>query len=222
MNFNFSETAGLGETNGTKQLEGNKIHTVKFDGCEAVDLKDGQYKTLRIKFSNDEGTFNHTIFEPKDGDDKDTQGAYGPNPAPVKEMITTLRHLAAAVSPNLMEALNTMPDNLSWDQFRKKIVDASADGVGKTTKIKLFKRERVDVNTGEKRTTSEFPRYILAYDREGKLYMRTNFIGDKTYFTTKELQKMQTEAKAKPTNADDFDADRPTTKLEDPDFEDEL
>jgi len=226
MNFNFSETAGLGESNGAKQLEGNKIHTVKFDGCEAVDLKDGQYKTLRIKFSNEDGAFTHTIFEPRDGDDQDTQGTYGPNPSPVKEMITLLRHLAAAVSPGLMEAINTMPNNLSWDQFRQKVVEASADGIGKTTKIKLLKREKTDQNTGEKRINAEFPRYIIAYDREGKLYMRTNFIGDKTYFTTKELQKMRTEAAAKPTSADDFDNEttstKPVNQLADPDFDDEL
>jgi hypothetical protein len=219
MNFNFSETAGLGESNGAQQLEGNKIHTVKFDGCEATDLKDGQYKTLRIKFSNDEGVFTHTIFEPRDGDDQDTQGTYGPNPAPLKEMITLLRHLGAAVSPNLVEALNTMPNNLSWDQFRKKVVDASADGIGKTTKIKLFKREKTDVNTGEKRVNAEFPRYIIAYDREGKLYMRTNFIGDKTYFTTKELQKMQAEATAKPTSSDEFDT---RAEAGDSDFDDNI
>ena len=46
MNFNFSETTGLGTT-GTSQLEGDRIHTVKFDGCEATDYKDGQYKVLR-------------------------------------------------------------------------------------------------------------------------------------------------------------------------------
>ena len=220
MNFNFSETTGLGTT-GTSQLEGDRIHTVKFDGCEATDYKDGQYKVLRIKFSNNEGTFTHTIFEPRPEDLQDTQGAYGPNPSNMKCMITTLRHLAAAVSPKLQETLNKLPDNMSWDQFRNQVVEASKDGIGVETKIKLFKRERTDVNTGEKRVEAEFPRYILSYDREGKLYMRTNFIGNNTHFTTKELTDMQKRNTAVPTPVEGTITSG-GTKLADPDFDEEL
>ena len=46
MNFNFNgnEIAGIGEVR--KSLEGNKIHDVTFDGCEAVEFKDGTMKVL--------------------------------------------------------------------------------------------------------------------------------------------------------------------------------
>lgn len=219
MNFNFSETAGLGAS-GSRQLEGDKIHTVKFDGCEATDYKDGQFKVLRIKFSNEDGSFAHTIFEPRPEDFQDTQGSFGPNPAVIKTVITTLRHLGVAVSPNLSKVLDELPNNLSWDQFRNKVVEAAQDGVGKETKIKLLKRERTDPNTGEKRVEAEFPRYILSYDRSGKLYMRTNFIGKNVYFTKKELEEMQKRETAAPTA---INAAAPAgQKLADPDFDDEL
>ena len=39
MNFNFNETAGKSQSNEKKQLEGNKIHEVIFDGCEIKDLQ---------------------------------------------------------------------------------------------------------------------------------------------------------------------------------------
>jgi len=220
MNFNISETAGLGEISTSRQLEGNKIHTVKFDGCEATDLKDGQYHTLQIKFSNDEGSFTHTIFEPREQDMVDGQSVYGPTPSMMKNLTTTLRHLGAAVSPGLTQFLNNPLPDMSWDLFRKKVVEASKDGIGKETKIKLLARETTDAN-GLKQTRVEFPRYVVGYRRDGGLFMRTNFIGDNVYFTKKELEDIQKVANAKPTNSDDFTFTAPAAK-DDKDFDDEI
>ena len=78
MNFNFNETAGKSQSNEKKQLEGNKIHEVIFDGCEIKDLQSKDqsqtYKVLNINFHNDEGVFTHTVWEPKEADMKDTDG----------------------------------------------------------------------------------------------------------------------------------------------------
>ena len=70
MNFSGSNTKGLGEAKQT--LRGNNIYTVKFDGVEKVEMKNGEMHCLRIKFSNDEGYFNHTIFLLHPGDDQET------------------------------------------------------------------------------------------------------------------------------------------------------
>lgn len=211
MNFNFNgtELAGIGESK--KQLEGNKIHEVTFDGCEAVELKDGTMKVLRIKFSNDEGTFTHTIFEPREGDDKDTEGMYGKNPSRVAEMMCLFRHLGMAVCPELTEYINSIQGNVTWDQIRKKIVEVTTPAVGTKTKIKLLTRKRNDPNTGQERSEAVFPSYFLSYSREGRLYMRTNFIGDRTYFTDKELTAIKNQETKKPVamssaNLDAFDA----------------
>jgi hypothetical protein len=221
MNFNFngSEIANVGASKG--QLEGNNIHDVQFDGCEAVELKDGTMKVLRIKFSNDEGVFNHTIFEPRDGDDQDTDGMYGKNPSRIKEMMTLLRHLGAAVCPALVEYINSINGPVTWDQIRKKIVEVTTPAIGTKTKIKLLAKKRTDPNTGAERNDAVFPSYFLSYNREGALYMRTKFIGPRLVFTDKELTAIKNQENAKPVSVSSadtsiFGATAVATQAEDP------
>ena len=105
MNFNFNETAGKSQSNEKKQLEGNKIHEVIFDGCEIKDLQSKDqsqtYKVLNINFHNDEGVFTHTVWEPREADMQDTDGMFGKQPSNVKSMMLTFKHLIDAVNPSL-------------------------------------------------------------------------------------------------------------------------
>ncbi len=201
MNFNFNETAGISQSNNRKQLEGNKIHDVTFDGCEARDIQGVQdpsktYHVLDIKFSNDEGYFTHTMWEPRDSDMEDTQGSFGPTPSNVKSMMLLLKHLIDAVNPELGKQIDNKEKTLnstSWDQLRQTVVKATEPGIGTKTKIKLITRKSKENNT-----TSAFPSYIASYSRTGQLYLRTNFIGDKIFFTNKELEAMKKQVTAKP------------------------
>lgn len=223
MNFSGKETEGLGVSRPV--LEGNKIHTVKFDGIEAVDMKNGELHNLRIKFSNDDGYFNHTIFEPQPGDDQDTEGAFGPNPSRVKTMMTLLRHLGAAVCPDLITAINSFDEKTTWEQIRKKVIEVTTPAIGTETKIKLLKRQRTNVNTGELETEVQFPGFFLSYNREGKLYMKTNFIGKGIYFSDKELTAIKKQETAQPVtmksgNTDEFEVPAAVAAAADDDFDD--
>lgn len=195
MNFNTEEIKV------TARLAGNQVHTVKFDGIEAVDFKDGEMKALRINFSNPGGVFSHTIFPLKDGDDKDTEGLYGKNPSNLTVMMNLLRHLGNAVSPKLVEFCNntTLLANLTWDQFRTHVVEAAKEGIGKETKIKLFSRTRTNNQTGEQYEEAVFPSYFVKYSKEGRLYFDTTFIGPNVAFTSKELDKIKKATTAVPT-----------------------
>lgn len=203
MNFSGNITKGLGEKKAA--LKGNAIHTVKFDGVEKVDLKNGEMHCLRIKFSNDEGYFNHTIFQPQEGDDKDTQGMYGPTPSRVAEIMTLLRHLGAAVCPELNKKIDAFDSKTTWEQIRNIVVETTNPAIGTETKIKLMKRKYNDPNTGEPREEAQFPRFFLAYSQEGNLYMRTSFIGKGVYFLDKEIKQMKKQDEAKPVAVSNFD-----------------
>lgn len=196
MNFNFEETAGTSQSNTRKQLEGNAIYDVTFDGVEARDFAGQQdpsktFKVLDIKFHNEDGYFTDTIWEPRDEDAQDRQGAFGNQPSNVKVMMYKLKHLIDAVNPELGKKIDSKTETMStssWDALRKYMVDSTSAAVGTQTKIKLVKS-----NKGE----AMFP-YFLNYNREGKLYMSTNFIGKGVFFTTKELDKIK-KASATPT-----------------------
>lgn len=212
MGFNFNEVLEVAAVNSVaKQLEGNTIHKVKFDGCEATDFKsktnDAEvYKVIRVKFSNDQGVFTHTIWEPKPEDYYDQETPYK-NPSNVKSMMQLIRHLLASVNPTLLkqiEAKETTLDANTWDGFRKNVVEATNPGIGTEVEIKLLKNKK-----GE----AIFPAYFLQYDREGRMYFATNFIGHNLVFSNKETRKIQQQESAAPTNMDLIEETQPDTSL---------
>ena len=198
MNFSFSEAVNS-QNNVRAQLTGDMIHEVTFDGCEARDFDSTQnpgqkFHVLEIKFSNKDGQFTHTVWEPKAADFEDRRGAFVARPSNVAVMGYLFKHWLDAVNPEASAKINkgelkmeVTPNN--WDSVRKFMVEQTEAGKGTETKIKLVKK-----NNGD----AMFP-YFLNYNREGKLYMSTNFIGNNIFFTTKELQKISRAQAAKPT-----------------------
>lgn len=220
MNFNLDITTGASQSSVATPLEGNMIHEVTFDGCEARDFQsktgDQTFHVLEIKFHNADGVFTHTVWEPTEADNQDRQGAFGAQPSNVKVMMFLFRHLIDAVNPELAARIDAKEVSLAaptWDALRTLMVKATEPGKGKTTKIKLIKN-----NKGE----AMFP-YFLNYNREGKLYMSTNFIGDKIFFTTKEADRIKKANTATPTpvtsSADSFELPTMKEEKKDDDFD---
>jgi hypothetical protein len=198
MNFNFSQTAGKSQNvAGKPDLKGNQIHTVLFKGCESKNIdKEGMtWKLLSLNFENKDGRFQKTYFEPKDDDDKDRITVVGDqeikNPPLNVDMIYTFKHLIDAVNPELGKQIDDGTKQIhapNWDMLRQFMVKATEPGKDKEVQIKLIKNKK-----GE----SMFP-YFSNYNRDGELYMSTNFIGEKLLWTTKE-QQMITKAQSAPT-----------------------
>lgn len=208
MNFNFSTTAGASQSTFKPQLEGNKIYNVKFDGAEATELQGKKdpsmvYKVLKLKFSNDEGVFEHMIFEPRQEDAERRQsttssGETFENPSNIESMMLLLKHTIDAVVPNVGKQIDEGTANLSatgWDALRKKIVEILKPGIGTETKIKLVT---------DKNNNARFPGFFASLAREtNKPYIRTNFIGEKVAFSSYEMDRINKAANAKPTDMKD-------------------
>jgi len=201
MGFNFNELSEISAVNEVKSvLAGNTIHKVTFEGCESVNYEDKKdashtFKVLRIKFSNDQGYFTHTIWEPQPEDFQDTETPYK-NPSRFKSMMQLIRHLIVAVDPELFKKIASKELTLNaetWDGFRKNVVEATKASVGKEVEIKLFYNKK-----GE----PCFPVYFLNYRKDGGLYMSTNFIGHNLAFTPKEMEAIKRQAAAAPTTID--------------------
>ena len=204
MSFSFESTAGASQSTSKPELAGNEIYSVKFDGCEAKDItgvKDPSqtYKTLLIKFSNEDGYYTHTIFEPKPDDFKRTESEFNnkngnkekiQSPSNVEGMMLLFKHLIDAINPELASKIDKGEQKIAapnWDGLRKIMVKATEKVVGAETKIKLVKNNK---------NRSTFPSFFTGLTREGKAYIRNNFIGEKLAFTPYEITKMN----AKPTN----------------------
>lgn len=197
--FDFGMTAGAGHSRSL--LEGNQIHTVKFDGCEVRDIQGVQdptktFKILDIKFSNDEGYFTDGIFEPTERDMEDVQGMYGAQPSNMKALMLKFKHLIDAVNPELGKKIDSGEQKLNapnWDALRQLMIKATDPGKGTELQIKLVKT---------KKGTPAFPGFFAGYSKSGQLYMKTSFIGKKLSWTRNELTRIQNEAKAAPTRVD--------------------
>jgi hypothetical protein len=211
-NFSFGATANAAQSTFKPRLVGNDIYTVQFDGCVTEDIKGVKdptqvYKVLKLKFSNQEGAFEHTVFEPKSEDferksneftNKNGKTESIPQPSNVESMMLLFKHAIDTINPTIAKQIDSNEKNLgaaSWDDLRglvAKILDA---GKGVTTKIKLLKN-----NKGE----AQFPGFFTGISKEGKVYVKNNFIGERLSFSTYEADKINKEQNAKPTSAASF------------------
>ena len=145
MSFSFGQTAGASQSTAKPRLEGNNIYDVVFDGCEVEDIqgvKDPSqlYKVLKLKFSNEDGTYEHAIFEPKQADFERTisevmvKGVKQniPQPSGVESMMLLFKHAIDAINPAIAEAIDKGEKNLGakdWNDLRKLVAKIQASMV---------------------------------------------------------------------------------------------
>lgn len=204
--FNFNITAGASQSTYKPQLPGNEIHEVIFDGVVSEDIQGKKdptqvYKVLKLKFSNELGQFEHTIFEPRKedfnrGENKTTRNGEEstfPTPSNVESMMLLLKHVIDAVTPEIGKKIDNGEVTLGgqdWDKLRNNVVIVLNKGKGATTKIKLI----ID-----SKGNAKFPGFFTGLNQEGKAYIRNNFVGNAIGFTSYEKTRIDNAATAKPT-----------------------
>lgn len=211
--FTFNTTAGTSQSTTKPKLVGNNIYDVKFDGCEIQDIQGVKdptavFKVLKLKFSNEDGTFEHTVFEPRTEDfnrrESEVTNKQGkvekiPQASNVENMMLLFKHAIDALVPAIGKQIDSKEKSLgaaNWEELRKLVATILDKGKGVSTRIKLSKNSK----TGE----AVFPGFFTGLTKEGVAYIRNNFIGAKLAFSTYELQKISNEASAVPTKASDF------------------
>ena len=215
MSFSFNTTAGASQSSIKPRLAGNSIHTVAFDECEIQDIKGVKdptqvYKVLKIKFSNNEGTFEHTVFEPRPQDfnrgeneytDKNGEKKKIPQASSVETMMLLFKHAIDAISPEVATEIDNGTKNLGaadWDGLRKLVAQILNKHKGAQVQIKLLKNSK-----GE----PIFPGFFAGINKDGKAYIRNNFIGGNLGFSAYEASRISKEAEAKPTKVDEFSSE---------------
>ena len=218
MNFSFNATAGTSQSSSKPQLEGNQICKVKFVGTEIVDIQGKAdptqiYKVIKLKFENENGAFEHTVFEPKEDDFKRGENEITtkegkkekiPQASNVESMMLLFKHAIDSINPKIAKEIDDNTKSLSapsWDALRilvSKILDM---GKGTEVSIKLMKNKK-----GE----ATFPGFFAGLTKpdavtgESKAYIRNNFIGNKLAFSAYEKTRISKEATAVPTKVDTF------------------
>lgn len=206
--FSFNATAGSSQSTVKAKLVGNEIYTVKFDGCELKEFNGSKdpsalYKVLVLSFSNEDGAYEHTVFEPRPEDfdrgestftGKDGKENKIPQPSNVESMMLLFKHAIDVINPKVAAAIDKGDKSLGapdWDGIRKLVKQILDAGKGTETKIKLIINKKGD---------GVFPGFFAAVNREGSAYIRNNFIGGKIAFTPYEIGRIQKAAEATPTD----------------------
>ena len=204
--FNFGNTAGASQSTSKSRLKGNEIHTVKFKECEIQDIqgkKDATqiYKVIKLKFENEDGYFEHTIFEPKPegGVRKDSSFTNKngnvekiPQASNNEAMMLLLKHTIDAFVPEVAKKIDERTQTLGakdWEGLRTLVKAILDKGIGVESKIKLLKNKEGD---------AQFPGFFCGINKEGKAYIRNNFIGNKVAFSPYEMDRIKKEASATP------------------------
>lgn len=202
MNYNFD--GGAAQSNIVTQLKGNAIHTVKFEGIEAKEIESKtsgeKFKIITMKFKNEDGVFEDTVFELKAGADQRVKNQWGyDSPSGLEELMFKLKHLLAAVAPKVAEKIqkNGGFQVANWDELRTFMANQTKAAIGTEVQIKLLSR-----TDAKGSTRATFPGFVLGINKEGNVYPRTNFIGANLAFTAKEQEKIDNAVTAKPTNVD--------------------
>lgn len=191
----FSIDQNTATASNANYLAGNKIHTVQFKGAELAQVgNETKYDVLKLKFENEEGTFEDTIFPPKlpEGAVRKTDPYVAPSD--VEELMAKLRHYISALNPELDKQIESGTKTLAakdWNQLRGVVIKALSTGINKEVQLKLL-------NNGK--NMAVVPGFILGISKAGATYLRTKFIGDKLMFTDKEIERMSKAAGAKPSN----------------------
>lgn len=210
-NFSFSTTAGASQSTTRPKLAGNDIYEVKFEGCEIKDIQGVKdptitYRQLVFKFANEDGVFEHTVWEPKSEDFTRKENEYTKDgktnkitsPSNVESMMLFFKHVIDAVNPVVAQAIDKKEKTLTapdWNSLRNLVIKILDPVKGTKTSIKLLKNK-----SGE----ATFPGYFTGLTKEGVAYVKNNFIGNKLAFSSYEVERMKNQSTSKPTEPSSF------------------
>lgn len=209
MKIGFGNVKGV--SSAQPKLKPWQIHEVTFNGVEYSEFsgkKDPSavWKVMKVRFSNSDGLFEETIFCPKDGDEVRPKNGERENPSQLERFQFFVAQLGEQLVPERYEKFKKIEYEFpaDFERFVKNLNETLKPMIGKTVKLKLI---------GNKKGEAVLP-YFVNISREGVAYISNNFLGDKVFFTPYELESMEKQKNAKPTDmggtaGDGLDNDAP-------------
>lgn len=199
-------------SNSIKQLAPFAIHDVKYEKSEIVEIngkKDPSqhYKILNVRFSNADGYYEERLFFPTPANAErrkfeNPDGTTREVPSNWERtkffMAQTMEVLNPEGYKKFCEASSKFKD---FEMMANAFIKVLEPVVGKETKLKLM--GRTDTNGNVHAVLPNF----LNINKDGQLYISTNFIGDRVFFSTYEEGQVQKFKNAKPTAMPDLAAD---------------
>lgn len=211
--FNFG---GIANSTGVAKVQRRfkpwDIYKVKFEGARIDEVKGTKdpsavYRILKVRFANDEGYYEESIFFPKDGDEerptskiknKDGKEIEIERPSSLENTEMFIAQVSAVLNPEMFKKLQQFAAEgklKDFDTVAKFFVEKICKpAIGKETNLKLIGKE-----DKEKNIQPRLP-YFTNINKQGELYVSDNFIGDKLFFSDYEETQRKKYLSAKPTD----------------------
>lgn len=232
MNFNtFGDLDAV--ASGNHRLAPWGIYKVKFMGAKKDTITGRQdpsksYDVLKIRFEGDDGYYEESVFYPSDDQFFERRtftnrdGGEYQMPSNWERVQTMIAQLGTVLNKEGFEKFQAASRKgafKSFDDVIKGFVKIMEPAVGKETNLKLVGRTDKNGNIN-----AVLPKFV-AINKEGKLFVSDNFVGEKLYFSAYEEKQKANMANAKPTSmpeTESLDIDKPEPKddLSDIDFND--
>ena len=198
-------TAVAGTSNSVQPLAAWDIHKVFFKGVEYVEFKgkdETVYSTMKVKFANADGIFEHTVFMPKvtDADRKINESSGRPMASNWDNFQFLISHLGEVLSPVVWEKNKGKMSSFDvttvtgFKQFIESLNKILTPAIDKETNLKLI---------GDKNNKPKLPYYVALRKSDNEAFMSNNFLGEKLFFTDFEATQKVKIQSAKPTQMAD-------------------
>ena len=182
-----------------------EIHRVKLADVKVETLKgkkdpDAVYEILKVRFENNDGYYEESIFFPKEGDDKrptrqNKEGHEVESPSNIERTKTYIDQLGTVIAPKEFERLKGIPFK-TFGELCENFINILKPKFGTETNLKLVGATDKDGNF-----VPRLP-YFLALNKQGEVFVSDNFIGENLFFTEYDLKRKEELMAKKPTDVD--------------------
>lgn len=205
MELNFNLSAAPAVSTSKPRLKPYEIHRVKLADVKVETLKgkkdpDAVYEILKVRFENNDGYYEESIFFPKEGDDKrptrqNKEGHEVESPSNFERTMSFIAQLGTVIAPKEFERLKGIPFK-TFGELCENFINILKPKFGTETNLKLIGATDKDGNF-----VPRLP-YFLALNKQGEVFVSDNFIGENLFFTEYDLKRKEDLKAKKPTDVD--------------------
>lgn len=203
MNFNLSNVQAVSSS--MPRLKAYEVHRVAFKDIKVEHIKgkkdpDAVFDILKVRFENNDGYYEESIFFPKESDLKrpvrtNAQGHEVESPCNFERTMAFIAQLGAVIAPKEYEKMKGVSFK-DFGELCNALISILKPKIGTETNLKLIGKTDKDGNFGPC-----LP-YFVALNKSGECFTSDNFIGEKVFFTDYELKRKDEISKKKPTNVE--------------------
>lgn len=205
MELNFNLSAAPAVSSSLPRLKPYQIHRVKLADIKVEQIKgkkdpDAVYDILKIRFENNEGYYEESVFFPKEGDNKrptrqNKEGHEVEMPSSFERTMSLIAQVGTVLNPKEFEKMKGIPFK-SFGELCDGFIRIMKPVFGTETNLKLIGKTDKQGNFGPC-----LP-YFLSLNKQGEVWVSDNFIGENLFFSDYDIAQQKKISAKRPTDVE--------------------